>query len=75
MAVIDMDEHCGWHDSVRWMDWDSRKIVGHLQTIPSVGDVVTCSMQSGNTYRGEITKVERPGDPPDMFFADVKDLE
>jgi hypothetical protein len=38
---------------------------------PSVGDVLTCLMESGRTSMWIFTSVEPKWDPPDMYFATV----
>lgn len=73
--VIKMWEHKGWGDSISFWDYDTRKITGHLTPLPKVGDELQCKMVSGGIGRFEIISVRYCGDPSDMFFGVVKDVE
>lgn len=74
-VVIDMDSKKGWGNSIRFHDWERRRIVGWLTPIPKVGTEIRSKMESGKIGRFKIIKVEPCGDPSDMFFATVKDLD
>ena len=74
MRIINIWEHNGWGNSIRWLDWDNRRLSGHLSTPPSVGDEVRSKMDTGKIARFLITAVKRLEDPPDMFFANVSDI-
>ena len=60
----------GWGHRIEWQCCGVQ-IVGWMQSRPVVGDVVLSPMVSGKTGAHVILRVERPGDPHDMFFADV----
>jgi hypothetical protein len=64
----------GWGDACYFFDYDTRRVSGHKQRIPHVGDLLESPMQSGRIGVYRFTQVERVGDPPDMFFATVKDI-
>lgn len=78
--VINMWEHNGWGNSVRWWTPPSGpkligRIYGHMRhPKPKPGDLVACPMQSGKTALFKIRKrnYDSKTDPGDMFFADVK---
>lgn len=72
--VYDMGKHKGWGDSIEWMDYSTRRIVGHLQRRPQVGDEIITRMQSGKVARYYVKTVDHKWDPADMFFADVIDI-
>lgn len=72
--VVNMWDHKGWGNNISWFDWDKRMIVGHLITIPKVGDELRANLQSGKVGRFLITVVEPCRDPRDMFFATVSDI-
>jgi hypothetical protein len=72
--VYEAERHSGWGDRLDWFDYDKRRISGHLQRKPVVGDEVLFRMSSGKTARYAVTSVEYCGDPRDMFFADVMDI-
>ncbi len=72
--TIDMDKASGWGNSMFFMDWDKRRISGHMTPRPAIGDIVLSKMQSGKVARFELVEIELKRDPPDMFFATVKDL-
>ncbi len=63
-----------WGNHIRWLKFDDRKVWGHMPSIPAKGDYVESLMASGRVVRFKIKKVERPGNPRDMFFADVEDV-
>ena len=72
MGIINMWEHSGWGNSVKWFDWQKRRVVGWLHQIPEVNDEIRAKMESGKTARFKIVNVEPQRDPPDMFFATVE---
>lgn len=43
-------------------------------TKPKVGDEFRSKMESGKVARFKIIKVDRCGDPQDMFFCNVEDV-
>lgn len=63
-----------WGDAVRWSSWEARKVVGWKARRPIIGDYLTSTMESGRRAVFQFTKVEYMGDPPDMFFGEVTDL-
>lgn len=72
--IIDAREHKFWGDRIQWFNWDTRKIVGWLDRIPSIGDEIRFQMQSGKVAQFEVIEIERCRDPQDMFFATLKDI-
>lgn len=74
MRIIKVWEHSGWGNSIRWFDWQKRRLVGWLQQIPEVNDEIRTKMKSGSIARFKVVKVEPQQDPPDMFFATVEDV-
>ena len=72
--IINMWDHNGWGNSVRWFDWDKRHVYGHLQNRPKVGDELRCEMESGQIARFLFTSVELQTNPNDMFFAYLTDI-
>jgi len=48
------------------------EVGGHLNPLPRIADQITFEMQSGRIGVYKFTDVKPCGDPPDMFFADVK---
>ena len=65
---------CGgvWGDKISFSpSGQIKRVVGWKQIIPEAGDVLICPMQSGKTEVFIFQKVERCGNPDDMFFADV----
>jgi len=73
-TIINMSNHSGWGNSIYFSDWNSRRITGHMTPIPSIGDELRAKMESGKTARFLISKIERAGDPRDMFFGYVQDF-
>lgn len=73
-ADIDIWEHKDWGDNVYFLDWKERKIVGWMKPLPKIGDEIRSKMRSGKIARFEIVKIKVEQDPPDMFFATVKDI-
>lgn len=67
------EEHRGWGDSISWMDWDKRKLMGHTTPLPAVGDELHCQMQSGKVATFRFKKINPCTDPSDMWFATVED--
>ena len=72
--VYEQSRHTGWGNSINWSNYDERRLSGHLQRIPEIGDEIRWEMASGKTARYAILKVKRVGDPRDMWFADAIDL-
>ena len=72
--VYDMDKHSGWGNAINWSNYEERRISGHLQRKPVIGDEIIAKMESGKIVRYGVTKVEYMHDPRDMFFADVMDI-
>lgn len=48
------------------------RVHGWKNPLPTKGDLLLIPMESEKTVVGEFIKIEPCGDPPDMFFADVK---
>jgi hypothetical protein len=69
-----MWEHHTWGNRLQIFSWENRKIVGWLGTKPENGDKLHIKMQSGKIAEFEILNVKHCHDPPDMFFADIKDI-
>jgi hypothetical protein len=61
----------GWGNAINWNDVEGRRVVGWKFNPPEVGDELRSQMQSGKIGRFVFVNIDRPGDPPDMFFADV----
>lgn len=68
----------GWGNHVKWANLkefetprERFSVYGHKQRIPQLGDCLTADMKSGKTAVFVFSEVERPGDPPDMFFGKV----
>lgn len=74
LTVINLWEHNSWGNNVYFFDYDERKLVGWLTPLPKVGDEVRSKMQSRKIARFEIISIDVKKDPPDMFFAIVKDI-
>ena len=72
--IYEQSGHTGWGNAISWSNYEKRRLVGHLQRRPEVGDEIQWKMESGKTARYAILKVERPGDPADMWFADAMDV-
>jgi hypothetical protein len=47
-------------------------IAGHQRTLPRKGDEFHVPVKSGKVGRFVVVQIRYPGDPPDMFFAEVK---
>lgn len=67
----------GWGDSIiidkYAVDGKSfTKVHGWKNPLPIKGDLLLIPMKSGKTVIGKFIKIKPCGDPPDMFFADVK---
>ena len=48
------------------------RLYGWARDDLAAGDYVILGHQSGETARYRLTLVERPGDPPDMYFANAE---
>ena len=72
--IISMWEHSGWGNSINWMDWDKRRVYGHLTPTPKKGDILMAKMESGKIARFEFKEVDVMRDPSDQFFATVSYL-
>ena len=66
--------HEGWGHHIEFMDWDTRKIHGHLPNRPEVGDYLEAEMKSGKIALFRFTEVDLMYDPPDQFFGTVEDV-
>lgn len=67
----------GWGDSIVIDKYaiDGKpfaRVHGWKNPLPVKGDLLLIPMESGKTIVGRFIKIEPCGDPPDMFFADVK---
>jgi len=70
----------GWGDAINMWRWPKKlgdicKVEGHKNPKPIKGDLLLMPMESGKTLLTQFTKVEPCGDPPDMFFADIKEVD
>lgn len=72
--ILNMWEHESWGNSIFFMSWEDRVVAGFLSEIPEKGDILRCKMETGKIARFEFTEVDRMSNPPDQFFATVKDL-
>jgi hypothetical protein len=64
-----------WGDALDFFpDYESRRVTGHKQRIPHVGDLMEVPMQSGRTGVYRFVEVQQMRDPPDMFFGRVEDV-
>ena len=72
--VYDMQRHLGWGNAINWSNYEKRRVYGHLQRRPRVGDELISKMESGKIARFVFTNVEYSTDPHDMFFADLTDI-
>ncbi len=72
--IINIWEHFGWGNSMYFLDWQKRKVSGHLYDSPSKGDILRAEMNSGKIAEFVFTEVEYCKDPRDMFFGTVKDI-
>jgi len=72
--VYEASKHTGWGDSIVWADHDTRRISGHLQRRPQVGDEIVWDMQSGKRARYAVTSVEYYDQIPDNKSMDWKGL-
>lgn len=74
----------GWGDAISWMnpeefnkEWgfgDIFRVSGHKRRIPKEGDTLRAEFKkSWVTFT--FIKIDRCGDPSDMFFADVQAAE
>lgn len=66
--------HGGWGHHIEFIDWEDRKVSGHLPDRPSIGDFLEAEMGSGKKAIFRFTDVDYMADPPDMFFATVEDI-
>lgn len=71
---INIWEHTGWGNSIEWNDYQKRKLHGHLQNRPQLGDIINSKMESGKVGQFVVVEVHYMRDPPDMFFCVVEDL-
>lgn len=72
--IIPMWDHTGWGNAIYFINWEERKVAGHLYPIPEKGDILRSKMESGSIARFEVNEVTQPSNPKDMFFATVTDL-
>ena len=59
-----------WGDSISWTDYQSQLIHGFIRfptEWPVPGDLFECQLESGKTGIFRFIKVEKCGDPRDMF--------
>ena len=66
--------HGGWGHHVEFLDFEARKVHGHLPERPSEGDFLTAEMNSGKIAVFRFTEVRRMRDPADQFFGTVEDV-
>lgn len=72
---INMWDHSGWGDSIYWLNFNTRRIAGHLHNPPEKGDIINCQMQSGKIAQFIVVSCEVMSDPSDQFFATVSDYQ
>lgn len=72
--VYEAKKHTGWGDAINWSSFEKRRIYGHLQRKPEIGDEIVFDMKTGKQARFAVINVTHESDPPDMFFADVMDI-
>ena len=72
--IYDASRHQSWGNRIGVMDWGAGKIEGHLERKPRVGDHIHFTMQSGKVMDTVVTEVQTFADPPDQFFATVKQI-
>jgi hypothetical protein len=78
MATKDMDgiTKGSWGNSIRWLNFDSRRITGHISPYSiKVGDLVRDKFESGNIYEFKVISIEWMNNPSDQFFATVKEVK
>jgi hypothetical protein len=64
-----------WGVQIFFYDFERRLIYGYTdKKILTIGDELRAKMKSGMIARFLITDMEYCEDPPDMFFATVKDV-
>lgn len=63
----------GWGNAISWLSWDTRRVTGHKSVPPMKGDYLIAELGQGEAVF-QFTTVERMHDPPDQFFATVKDI-
>ena len=73
--VYNMMKHRSWGDRIQIFNWDERRICGWLSRIPKEGDRLRIPMKSDKIAEFKIINIEKCGDPPDMFFADIEDID
>ena len=75
--------HGGWGNHVSWssrsfdginLNTDTVSVNGHMPIKPKVGDTLIGEFEK-SFIKFEFVSVEYPGDPPDMFFGEVKAIE
>ena len=69
-----MEDHRVWGNSLSWFHFESRRIGGHMEQIPEIGDRIISKMGSGKNGVFKIIKVDYCYNPHDQFFATVKDI-
>ncbi len=62
-----------WGDAISWLDWDTRRVTGHKSVPPMKGDYLIAELGQGDAVF-QFVSVDRMSDPPDQFFATVKDI-
>jgi len=70
---------CGWGSRISIWHWPEREgdrctVHGHKNPRPVKGDLLLIPMQSGKTLLAQFIAMELCNDPPDQFFADVKEV-
>ena len=63
-----------WGNVMEWNNFAKRKVHGWRPRPPVIGQRVEAEMQSGRTAVFEIENVKTMLDPPDMYFATLKDI-
>lgn len=72
--IYNMELCKSWGNNIRWIDFDTRSIVGHQHKIPVKGDFLLSKMTNGKIVKFKFVDVYPQRDPSDMFFAKVKDI-
>lgn len=73
MKIWKIWEHDCWGDSIFFIDYDKRRISGHVTPMIQVGDEIQSRMTSGKIARFEVDNLKVCTDPSDQFFATVID--
>ena len=69
-----------WGSAINIWYWpkklgDKCEVQGHKNPKPIKGDLLLMDMESGKTLLSMFTNVRPCNDPPDMFFAEIKEVD